>query len=199
MQIRQKSSPCSDRVFKMGNTTIEYTPRYRYLGLTIYETLEFNECVNELITASSRAFGALSSYYFLVDGYYYDTNKTLFTSTVVPIMDYASGVWASKYSGVGCDGQIILLASLKSDDADLLLSEIGLLNTYRTEDYTICGEHLKYIKEENCLSWIRRKCCIPFSISAHKSVAKGDRKITKDVMYKILTTTGCVVPIGARK
>ncbi|CAG2202982.1 unnamed protein product [Mytilus edulis] len=93
MHIRQKSSPCSDRVFKMGNTTIEYTPRYRYLGLTISETLEYNECVNELITASSRALGALSSKYFLVDGFDYETYTKLFTSTVVPIMDYASA-WA---------------------------------------------------------------------------------------------------------
>ncbi|XP_063433695.1 uncharacterized protein LOC134715449 [Mytilus trossulus] len=103
----------------------------------------------------------------------------------------------SKYAGVRCDGKNFLLASLKSDDADLLLSEIGLLNTYKTEEYAICGEHLKNIKEENRLSWVRRKCCIPSSISAHKSVAKGDRKITKDVMHKILTTTGLVVPIGA--
>ncbi|CAC5358968.1 unnamed protein product [Mytilus coruscus] len=103
----------------------------------------------------------------------------------------------SKYSGVGCNGQIYQLASLKSDDAELLLSEIGLLNTYKTEEYTICDQHLKYVKEENRLTWVRRKCCIPSSISAHKGLAKGDRKITKDVMCKILSTTGLVVPIGA--
>ncbi|CAC5379926.1 unnamed protein product [Mytilus coruscus] len=100
-------------------------------------------------------------------------------------------------AGVGCNVQIIQLAPLNSDDAELLLSEISLLNTYKTEEYTICDQHLKYVKEENRLTWVRRKCCIPSSISAHKGLAKGDRKITKDVMCKILSTTCLVVPIGA--
>ncbi|CAC5395476.1 unnamed protein product [Mytilus coruscus] len=91
-----------------------------------------------------------------------------------------------KYSGVGCNGQFIQLTSLKSDDAELFLSEIGLLNTYKTKEYTICEHHLNYVKEENCLTWVRRKCGIPSSISAHKGLAKGDRKITRDIMCKIL-------------
>lgn len=58
----------------------------------------------------------------------------------------------SIYSGAGCNEQIIQLASLKSDDAELFLSEIGLLNTYKTEKHTNRDQHLKYTKEENSLT-----------------------------------------------
>ncbi|CAC5362851.1 unnamed protein product [Mytilus coruscus] len=42
MHIKLKSSSRSDTVFKMGNETIKYTSRYRYLGLTIspYDNIE---------------------------------------------------------------------------------------------------------------------------------------------------------------
>ncbi|XP_063435730.1 uncharacterized protein LOC134716650 [Mytilus trossulus] len=51
------------------------------------------------------------------------------------------------------------------------------------------AEFKRFIKGTQLLYGRRRR--------RRRSVDKGDRKITKDVMHKILTTTGLVVPIGA--
>ncbi|CAC5394004.1 unnamed protein product [Mytilus coruscus] len=69
----------------------EETMRLVKLGKAILTLKSVN-----YITASSRALGALSSKYFLVDGFDYETYTKLFASTVFPIIDYASGVLGYK-------------------------------------------------------------------------------------------------------
>jgi hypothetical protein len=56
-------------------------------------------------------------------------------------------------------------------------------------------------KEENRRRWVNRgKCCVPTSIAAHKGTSTtGNRKITPEILERIHSTTGIVVPIGSRK
>ncbi|CAG2189455.1 unnamed protein product [Mytilus edulis] len=60
------------------------------------ETIDYADSANELVTASSRALGALTSKYYQIDGLDYETFTKLFSSMVTPVMDYSSGVWGYK-------------------------------------------------------------------------------------------------------
>ncbi|CAG2187145.1 unnamed protein product [Mytilus edulis] len=101
LHVRKATVARSEFVFKIGDKIVDYTSQYRYLGLTVSETLDYNISVNELITGSSRALGSLVSKYYSTDGFDYDTYTKLFESTVAPIMTYCAGVWGFKaYEGL---------------------------------------------------------------------------------------------------
>ena len=77
----------------------EIVPNYRYLGLDINEHLDFSHSVSLLADAAGCALGSLVAKHRSVQGLPYETFTKVYKSTVVPVMDFASGIWgAKKYS-----------------------------------------------------------------------------------------------------
>jgi hypothetical protein len=99
-----------------------------------------------------------------------------------------------------CTGKLRKLESLSPEDTEILLSEHGFLRI-------ISLYNLKFVittmhkPEENRRRWVNRgKCCVPTSIAAHKGTSTtGNRKITPEILERIHSSTGLVVPIGSRK
>ena len=96
MHFRPKSKERSQYQFHLHDTTVDYTERYRYLGLDLDEHMDYTHGANILASASSRALGALTTKHFSNKGLPYSTFTKLYHSTVTPIMDYAAAVWGSK-------------------------------------------------------------------------------------------------------
>jgi hypothetical protein len=92
------------------------------------------------------------------------------------------------------------LESLSPEDTEILLSEHGFLRSSITVQFEMCDHHYAQtkVKEENRKRWVNRgKCCVPTSIAAHKGTSTtGNRKITPEILERIHSTTGLVVPIG---
>ena len=68
------------------------TDKYRYLGCTLNEYLDFKVTARTQAAGSSRALGKLSKFY-LNKGLGCETYKKLYNSCIVPIMDYGSAIW----------------------------------------------------------------------------------------------------------
>ena len=96
IHFRKASDPCSTFNFHLGDNTIDIVNSYRYLGLELNETLDYTYSAQILSDAGSRALGALTFKYIRSQGLHFDTYTKLFNSTVVPVVDYAAAVWASK-------------------------------------------------------------------------------------------------------
>ena len=96
MHTRKPSTDISQYVFKLGNRVVEYVSKYRYLGLTISDTIDFNVTVNELVAAASRSLGSLTSKFLYMGNMDYNTYAKIYDNTVIPVMDYGSGVWGTK-------------------------------------------------------------------------------------------------------
>ncbi|CAG2185372.1 unnamed protein product [Mytilus edulis] len=96
MHIRKASAARCDSEFMLGNTRIDFANKYRYLGLMISEDMDYAVSVKELSTAASRALGSLTSKYLHMGNMDFATYTKIFENTVIPVMDYASGVWGSK-------------------------------------------------------------------------------------------------------
>ncbi|CAG2185243.1 unnamed protein product [Mytilus edulis] len=96
MHIRKASATRCDSEFMLGNTRIDFANKYRYLGLMISEDMDYAVSVKELSTAASRALGSLTSKYIHMGNMDFATYTKIFENTVIPVMDYASGVWGSK-------------------------------------------------------------------------------------------------------
>ncbi|CAG2225803.1 unnamed protein product [Mytilus edulis] len=96
MHVRKASKPKNDYAFQLNNMTLETVSKYRYLGLVINEHLDYKETTNELVSSGSRSLGSLVSKYYAMDGMDFDTYTKIFDSTVLPILEYGSGVWGHK-------------------------------------------------------------------------------------------------------
>ena len=96
MHVRKITVNRCDFSFLLGNITIDFVEKYRYLGLMISENMDYTVSVKELSSAASRALGSLTSKYLHMGNMDYATYTKIYESTVIPVMDYASGVWGSK-------------------------------------------------------------------------------------------------------
>ena len=93
LHVRNHQRPRSRFKFFIGNSQLNYTDSYKYLGYTIHENLKEDQNVNKLTCAASRSFGRIHSIFKNVGNLGIKSYETLFDSYVEPIMNYASGVW----------------------------------------------------------------------------------------------------------
>lgn len=96
MHCRKVAHGLTDTIFNLGDQQLDICNSYRYLGLEISEFMDLATSVNTLSSASSRAYGALLAKSNQVGGFNYATYTKLYTNCVVPVMDYASGIWGIK-------------------------------------------------------------------------------------------------------
>lgn len=89
-KTNQKQTPYN---FTICNEILEFTKQYKYLGLYISYNLSFKEGMEILSDAASRSLGMLISRYKILKHMLYNTYHTLYRSSVIPIMDYASEIW----------------------------------------------------------------------------------------------------------
>ena len=96
VHFRKASTPATEYTFNIGDTVIERTDSYRYLGLHINDTLDFNFGVSILSQSSSRALGTIISKHFSVGGFPHEPYRRMYDTLVAPVMDYAAEVWGAK-------------------------------------------------------------------------------------------------------
>ena len=93
LHVRNHQRPRSEFQFHIGDSILDYTDSYKYLGYTIHEHLIETQNMEKLTKAASRSFGRVHSIFKNVGNLGIKTYETLFDSYVDPIMNYASGVW----------------------------------------------------------------------------------------------------------
>ena len=96
MHCRKQSKTVTNFQFYFDGIEIGITKCYRYLGLDITDTLTFTVCSKNLHDAGSRSLGALIAKHYANKGLDFKTFEKIYYSTVVPITDYAAGVWGFK-------------------------------------------------------------------------------------------------------
>ena len=84
--------------FKLGNNDIEIRGNYKYLGMVLNEYLDFTETANVLSDSAGRAFSSLIVNFYNKMDLMYSFYTKVYESKIVPIMDYASGVWGRNAS-----------------------------------------------------------------------------------------------------
>ena len=93
MHFRTTSQAESTFSFTLGDRNVNYADHYRYLGYDLYYNLNYEHGTNILAAAAGRALGSLVSKFFKHNGLTYATYTKLYHSTVVPVCDYAAGIW----------------------------------------------------------------------------------------------------------
>ncbi len=68
-------------------------PSYKYLGCWIHEFLNFSRTVDALTSAAGRSFGRIVNLFKRMGDMGYETYCTLYDSYILPVANYAAGVW----------------------------------------------------------------------------------------------------------
>lgn len=95
MHCRRKTDDKTEYRFLFNNVELQLTEKYRYLGVTINENLDYTITSNELAKAASKALGGILGMHFQ-SGLRYDTYCKLYEAKVATIMDYACPIWGKK-------------------------------------------------------------------------------------------------------
>jgi hypothetical protein len=96
IHFRKPRSKRSEYCFRLGQNIIRYKDEYKYLGVLLNEHGKFDLTIEELSKASGRALGALISKFRLSNDMGFKAYQKLYTSCVVPVMDYSCEIWGFK-------------------------------------------------------------------------------------------------------
>ena len=96
VHFRNKSVARSSFQFKCGESPIEYTDKYKYLGLVLNEHLDYNITAKYVAQSATRALGLLISKFKQTGGMPFEVYKKLFDSTVWSVISYGAAIWGTK-------------------------------------------------------------------------------------------------------
>ena len=93
MHCRPRRSRQTKYDFRLDNTVIEKVDVYKYLGFTFDQHMTFNTGIELLSSSAGRALGGVISKFKNLKEVGFTTYTKLFSSLVIPVMDYFSGIW----------------------------------------------------------------------------------------------------------
>ena len=96
VHFRTESKTRSDVVFKCGEQVIEFSDRYKYLGLVFDEHLNINTTAKMVAQSASRALGLVIAKCKVAGGVPYNVFTKLYDSIVWPVIAYGAAVWGHK-------------------------------------------------------------------------------------------------------
>ena len=93
VHFRPSGQNMSKFVFLYGRDTLRTVSKYKYLGIIFDEYLKFDECVKTISISGGRALGGIISKFKSFKNVGYNTFSKLYVAGVVPVLEYAAGVW----------------------------------------------------------------------------------------------------------
>ena len=92
LHVRKPLTPRSKFKFKFGHQNVKYCQKYKYLGLTINQFLNFEQMSNSFAGPASRALNAVICKMIKNKGFPFNIFEMLYNSCVTSICDYAHDV-----------------------------------------------------------------------------------------------------------
>ena len=99
VHFRPKRYERTDFKWKFGNVELKTEESYKYLGVYLHENMNFDFTSDILSSAGSKALGQLRYKLRFLKECQCETFAKLYSSCIVPILDYASSVWGFEFYG----------------------------------------------------------------------------------------------------
>ena len=93
VHFRPKRSPRTNYNFQFNNSNLEIVDKYKYLGVILNEYINYTLLSETLAGAAGRALSGVISKFKQIKNIRFYTFEKLYFANVVPVLDYASGVW----------------------------------------------------------------------------------------------------------
>jgi hypothetical protein len=96
VHFRPVNTRLTSSSFIFNNVVLQVVSEYKYLGVYFDEFLTFKKTATVLSESASRALGAIRYRLKYLKECRYSSFTKLFTSCVIPIMEYGASVWGTK-------------------------------------------------------------------------------------------------------
>jgi hypothetical protein len=96
MVFRRPSQTPGSHSYTCGDIMVETVSSYKYLGLLLNETLDWDKTVKVLAKSASRALGVVIAKSKASGGFDYYTYTHLYDAAVRPILEYGAEIWGHK-------------------------------------------------------------------------------------------------------
>ncbi len=93
IHVRNPQKPVSSVPLFCCGEELKYVKDYKYLGYIFNEHLAHSTTVKTLTLSANRAFGKIVTIFKKLGNLGFKTYMTLYNTYVLPILNYASGVW----------------------------------------------------------------------------------------------------------
>ncbi len=96
VHFRKPNTPQTEYNFKIGRLSISVVDKYKYLGVILNDTIDFNVIANVLADPEGHGLGAILNKYKKHGGIGYYTYTTKYNAGVCPILDCIAEIWCCK-------------------------------------------------------------------------------------------------------
>ncbi len=96
MHFRKGRTQRTDFRFTVGNDILETVENYKYLGVIMNDKLNYTQHCESIAKGAGRALGGVISKIHNIKEFGFNTYEKLYSSCVIPILDYNSSVWGFK-------------------------------------------------------------------------------------------------------
>jgi len=96
VHFRNASVKRSSVQFKCGESIIDYTNTYRYLGLVLHEHLDYSVTAKYVAASATRALGLLITKFKVMGGMPYNVYTQLYETMVWPVISYGAPIWGTR-------------------------------------------------------------------------------------------------------
>ena len=96
LHVRAASAPRTEYNFVCGNSPLERTDQYKYLGVIFTEHLDFMQMSKVVAQSASRALGLLISKDKYFGGMPYECFTKCYDATVQSVIEYSAAIWGTK-------------------------------------------------------------------------------------------------------
>ena len=102
VHFRNRGKKCTQYLFTFDDKELNKVNQYKYLGFWLNENLKYEESAEILSEAGSRALGTIIGKFKSIKNITYDTFTKLYSTSVLPVIDYASEIWGFS-KALSCD------------------------------------------------------------------------------------------------
>ena len=93
VHVSNYQKACCTKDLYCCNRKLAYAANYKYLGYIINETLAEKTVMEALTASATRAFGKVVNIFKKLTNMGINSYETLYSTYIVPIMNYAARVW----------------------------------------------------------------------------------------------------------
>ena len=95
VHFRSKNNIRSSFLFKLGTDVLCYVENYKYLGVVLDESLDYEKTAKILADSAGRALGSIINKFRQLKNMGFKTFSALYNACVVPVNDYCTGIWGA--------------------------------------------------------------------------------------------------------
>ena len=195
VHFRKKNTPQTMVEFKLSNKSLDKVNKYKYLGLVLDFSLDYNVTASVVAKSASRALGLLISKAKSMGGLSYNCFSKLYESCVIPIIRYGASIWGHKeYSCINSVHNRMcryFLGVGKFTPNAAVQGDVGLRLPWQHQKLEMCRQWCRFVNmidnrvNKRVFTWANNVNVKNWNYRVKQYLSCQDKEVYCDVLSKI--------------